>query len=546
MIPLDQQSLSLIAIRMKKRTTVSKMVFRLHQISAAVFVAGCSVGPRYRQPLLKLQPYQNAPAVGSLSAGLSVPPLDIWREGFNNPTLTKIVERALAQNLDLAASFARVEQARAAAQEAGANRKPSFDLPGSDAASRRSVATPIGRAESGVLPGFNRNQNVVDLGIGASWEADVFGGLRWGSEAANAEAQAAEAERFGARVSVVAKAADAYLQIRGTQVRLAFAKEQIETNEHLQQLVLQRKNAGLASERELAQAEALLSQARATIPQLQIILEAQMNRLDVLTGAQPGTYASELNAPKDIPAVTGIANTLDAADLLRRRPDIIAAERRLEASNARIGQVIAEYYPKISLSDLLGSEAETPGSLFREAGFQPALVAGLRWRLFDFGRVDAEVKQARGANAEALVQYRSSVLRATEDLEDSLNALAQSESRRDEIAREIGSLQRAKDLSQQSYEAGEIPLTDVLDANRQLLAAKDDLASSRETAARAAVSSFRALGGGWTPKPILRFGRHGATSETKSVCLAEDLSGANIEGLSADNLRIILTVEHED
>jgi hypothetical protein len=230
MIPLDQQSLSLIAIRMKKRTTVSKMVFRLHQISAAVFVAGCSVGPRYRQPLLKLQPYQNAPAVGSLSAGLSVPPLDIWREGFNNPTLTKIVERALAQNLDLAASFARVEQARAAAQEAGANRKPSFDLPGSDAASRRSVATPIGRAESGVLPGFNRNQNVVDLGIGASWEADVFGGLRWGSEAANAEAQAAEAERFGARVSVVAKAADAYLQIRGTQVRLAFAKEQIETH----------------------------------------------------------------------------------------------------------------------------------------------------------------------------------------------------------------------------------------------------------------------------------------------------------------------------
>jgi outer membrane protein TolC len=148
---------------------------------------------------------------------------------------------------------------------------------------------------------------------------------------------------------------------------------------------------------------------------------------------------------------------------------------------------------------LLGNEAINPGDMFREKAFQPTAVAGLRWRLFDLGRVDAEVKQARGANAEALVQYRSSVLRATEDVEDAFNALAQSESGWDEIVREISSLQRVKDLSEQSYKAGVIPLTDVLDADRQLLVAKDDLASTRELAARAAVSSFRALGGGWTP-----------------------------------------------
>jgi outer membrane protein TolC len=264
-------------------------------------------------------------------------------------------------------------------------------------------------------------------------------------------------------------------------------------------LVLQRRKAGVASDRELAQAEALLSQAKATVPQLNIVLEAQLNRLDVLMGAQPGTYAAELRSPADIPAIPGISNTLDAAALLRRRPDIIAAERRIAASNARIGQALAEYYPKISLSALLGSEAETPGGLFRETGFQPTLVAGLRWRLFDFGGVDAEVKQARGANAEALVRYRGSVLRATEDVEGALSALEQSESRGDEITREISSLQRAKDLSEQSYKAGVIPLTDVLDADRQLLIAKDDLASTRESAARAAVGSFRALGGGWTP-----------------------------------------------
>jgi NodT family efflux transporter outer membrane factor (OMF) lipoprotein len=459
---------------------------------------GCSVGPRYKQPLTTLQPYHNAPEIGSSSA-LPAPSLDNWWTGFNDTELIKIVDRALSLNLDLAASFARVAQARAAAETAAANRKPDFSVVGSNTSSRQSIDTPIGRAVTGAFPGFKRNQNSLALGIGATWETDIFGSYKRAAQAANAEAQAAEAEGLGTRVSIAAEAADAYMQVRGAQVRLTFAKEQIETDEHLMQLVSQRRKAGIASDRELAQAEALLFQAKATVPQLNIILEAQLNRLDVLMGAQPGTYAAELRSPADIPAIPGIANTLDAAALLRRRPDIIAAERRIEESNARIGQALAEYYPKISLATLLGSEAETPGGLFREAGFQTTLVAGLRWRLFDFGRVDAEVKQARGANAEALVQYRGSVLRATEDVEDALNTLAQSESRGAEITREISSLERAKDLSEQSYKAGVIALTDVLDANRQLLIAKDDLASTRESAARAAVGSFRALGGGWTP-----------------------------------------------
>jgi NodT family efflux transporter outer membrane factor (OMF) lipoprotein len=463
-------------------------------------MAGCSVGPRYNRPLATLQPYHNAPAIESRTAVLPAPPsLDTWWTGFNDAELTNIIERTLAQNLDLAASFARVQQARAAAREADANRKPEFDLAASDQASRQSIATPIGRAVSGVIPGFNRNQNILDFGLAATWETDIFGSLRRGSEAANAEAQAAEAQRLGIRVSVAAEAADTYLQIRGAQVRLAFANEQIITDEHLLKLVLQRRNAEVASDREVAQAEALLSKAKATVPELNRILEAQLNRLDVLMGVQPGTYAAELRAPKVIPAVPGIARALDTAELLRRRPDIIAAERTLAASNAHIGQAIAEYYPKISLSALLGSEAETPASLFREGGFQPAIVAGLRWRLFDFGRIDAEVKRARGANTEALVQFRSSVLRAAEDVEDSFSALLEAESQGGELFREIGSLQRVRDLSQQSYEAGVIPLTDVLDADNQLLIAKDELASSRESAARAAVSSFRALGGGWTP-----------------------------------------------
>jgi outer membrane protein TolC len=168
------------------------------------------------------------------------------------------------------------------------------------------------------------------------------------------------------------------------------------------------------------------------------------------------------------------------------------------ASNAHIGQALAEYYPKLSLSGIVGSQALAPAHLFEQQGFQPVSVVGLRWRLFDFGRVAAEVEQARGSNAEALLQYRSSVLHAAEDVEDAFSLLVQSENRRNEIVREIAELQRVRDRSEESYSAGVIPLTDVLDADRQLLVAKDDLAVARENAARAAVGSYRALGGGWT------------------------------------------------
>ena len=470
---------------------------RFYKVLAFVaLLGGCSVGPKYKAPTTPMRPFHNPAPMRA--DGASAPPLDTWWEGFGDPELTLIVQRSLDQNLDLAASLTRVEQARAAAKEAGARLKPSGALSAQSTSLRQSLESPIGRVAA-ASPGFNRNQSYLDLGVAASWEIDLFGGLRHGVQAASEEVQVAEAERLGTRVLIVAEAADAYMQVRGAQARLAFAQEQIATDGHLLQLVSQRKAAGVDSDREEAQAEAVLAQARATVPQLANILEAQLNRLDVLMGVQPGAYESELKTPADIPIIPSITSLADPSELLRRRPDVIAAERRIAASNARIGQALAEYYPRLSLSGFLGNEAISPGNLFREKGFQPSAVAGLRWRLFDFGRVDAEVKYATGANGEAILRYRNSVLRATEDVEDSFSQLAQSELRGDEILVEIAALQRVRDRSQEAYEAGAIALTDVLDAYRQLLVARDDFALTRETAARAAVASFRALGGGWTP-----------------------------------------------
>ena len=467
-------------------------------LALAATLTGCAVGPKYHRPVAKLEPFHNAPSIEARTTSISAAPLDQWWTGFRDPELTRIVKRALDQNLDLSAAMTRVQQARAAAQGAGARRMPSGNLYASTTTLYQSTESMTGRLASH-LPGYNRTQNYYDLGFTASWETDLFGGLKKGAQAATAEAQAAEALHSGTRISVAAEAADAYMQIRGAQARLIFAKDQIATDEHLVELVQKRKDAGVASDRELAQAQALLSQAMATIPLLTVSLEAQLNRLDVLMGAQPGTYAAELTPVIDIPDVPEISGFGTATDLLRRRPDIIAAERMIAASNARIGQALAEYYPKLSLSGIVGSQALAPTHLFEQQGFQPVSVVGLRWRLFDFGRVAAEVEGARGANAEALLQYRSSVLHAAEDVEDAFSLLVQSENRRNEILREIDELQRVRDLSEQSYTAGVIALTDVLDADRQLLAAKDELAVARENSARAAIGSYRALGGGWLP-----------------------------------------------
>jgi outer membrane protein TolC len=280
--------------------------------------------------------------------------------------------------------------------------------------------------------------------------------------------------------------------------------------------------AGAADEREVAQADALLKQARTVVPTLRVQLNAQLNRLDVLMGVQPGTYASELATAADIPGIPSIDASPDATALLRQRPDVIAAERRLAASNERIGAAIADYYPKLSLTGLLGFDSGGSHELFTARAFQPAITAGLRWRLFDFGKVDAEVAAARGANAEALAVYRQSVLRAAEDVENAFVALSETQNRGIELDAEVAALTRARDLSQRAYKAGAITLTDVLDADRQLLVARDDLDATRADAARAAVGAFRALGGGWRTQPA-------ATADDAS--LSERLSGLAKDGV---------------
>lgn len=204
-----------------------------------------------------------------------------------------------------------------------------------------------------------------------------------------------------------------------------------------------------------------------------------------------------------------IASAGGPANLLRRRPDLIVAERHLASSNARIGAALAEYYPKISLSGLVGSATSSASTFFTGRAAEASGVAGLQWRLFDFGRIDAEVSAAKGANAQALAAYRLSVLRATEDVEDSFSTLVKRESQGKILGAGEVALVRARASAEAAYEAGAVSLIEVLDADGRLLATRDARVQAQIETDRAAIASFRALGGGWNA-PVNAAGASGS------------------------------------
>lgn len=467
----------------------------LSSLLLSIILGGCEVGPDYTAPKTDLVQFHN---LGDAEAkdGKPTVQLESWWTGFNDPLLVKLVDRALKQNLDLTVALARVDQARAGAEGAGAELLPTVDLGASVGYSHQSLKSASGSV-SHEASGFQRDAWDKAVGPVASWEVDLFGGLRRGAAAAANDAEAAQAEEAGTRIIVAADTADAYMQVRGYQARLAVADSQVKIDQQLLDLIHDRADSGAATQLEVAQAEALLKDAKASIPPLRLDLERQLNRLDVLLGAQPGTYAHELDVVQEIPAVPAFSGDEQASDILRRRPDIIAAERDLAASSERIGEAISDWYPKISVSGALGLDSISASHFFSPAAFGALGSGALRWRIFDFGKVESEIALAKGANAEALAAYQKTVLEACEDVENALASLVQTQIHISELQGQVESLTRVQQLSQQAYKAGSITLTDVLDANRQLLTAEDELDANRADAARASVAVFRAFGGGW-------------------------------------------------
>ncbi len=456
-------------------------------LAAPLLLAACVVGPEHAAPQLALPAaYRNAPVGGEAEAAQR------WWTAFHDAEMSRAVERALAASPDLELAAARIAQSRAQAAAAGAALRPRAELQASVQDVDQSLDSPIGRILQ-ALPGVSRDYQLYDVGTSASWEIDLFGGLRRRRESAQAVAQAASERRAAMALSVAAETADAYLQLRAFQARLGVSREEEERRGELVRLTTRLEQEGVAADRELRRARASLEETRAASAQLRAGAEAAALRLDVLMGDPAGTDALGLRTPRLVPdAPSEVVRA--PAQLLRERPDVRAAERDLAAADATIGAALAEYYPSISLTGALGVTSLDAGTLLTGDALQHTVAAGLRWRLFDFGRVDAEVSRARGARAEALAAWRGVVLRATGEVETAYSDQQQARVRSDALVRQAVELTRARDQARHAFREGVLSQIEVLDTDRDLLLARDQLVLSRSDEARAAVRLRRSLG----------------------------------------------------
>ena len=440
--------------------------------------------------------FDAAPAVSARQTAAASPDISRWWTGFQDQTLNELVDRALSQNLDLAAAGARVDQARAAARAAGAQLLPIGQANAQAARARSSLKSPTGQLFSH-FPGYQRTGNLYDVNLGAVWEIDLFGRLRNNARAASADASAAEAGRAGVRLTVAAETADAYLQIRGLHQRLAATRALCAALDGVETLTAQKHAVGAASDIDLQQARAQAAQARANLPLLETGLEAQLNRLDVLVGQRPGWSKAKLSAVAAIPSAPAFDPGAPVV-LLRRRPDVLAAEKQLIAADARVGAALADRWPTISLSALIGAEATRSSQLSSGAAQLVQGAAGANWRVFNFGLTDAEIKAARGRRAEALANWKVAVLEALAESEDAMTSLVKREDQLRALDVALDAGRRTQGSVDQAYQAGAASRIDALLAEAQALSAEGADIDARQETARAAVASFRALGGGWS------------------------------------------------
>jgi NodT family efflux transporter outer membrane factor (OMF) lipoprotein len=468
----------------------------------AALLAGCTVGPNYAPPAIQTPPvFRNAPAVGPVQEKAPRAP---WWSILGDPALDHLQTIAAGSNLSLEQALARLDQALAGVAAARADGKPVAAAETLAARSRQSLnsgfgilsryAPLLGTAPGGPdTSGLDRTVNVLNAQIGASWDLDFAGGVARRREAAGATAATAAFALAAARLAVSAELADAYISYREARLRLAKATEIDAATQRRLAIAAARFKLGASSRAQLEAMRAAAAGTASLPPPFSALAEAQRNRIAVLIGRSPSSPMPELERDQDVAEPSEIGGALPG-DVLRHRPDVAAAESAVIVANARIGVARSEYYPKVSLSALLGfgsTDATTllgGDSLFAQTG------AALRWRLFDFGRIDAAVRAARGSAREALAGYRGAVLRATEDVETSFARLSAARTVRDALHAEATARAAEDRIARAALRSGQISEDAALEVRTRLLIAQDAEIAARMSSARAAIDARRALG----------------------------------------------------
>lgn len=464
----------------------------------AAALAGCAtVGPDYRQPDVPTPAHF---AEAEAPAGLSDAELAGWLRGFGDSQLDALVDRALAQNLDVQQAVARVREARARETVAGAASQPQLDAQGSvtrQRISENAIPVPPGAGAGGGVFGLPGAEfSTFRVGFDASWEIDLFGRTQRSIEAARARHGAALWNRRDVQVTVAAEVADNYLALRTLQARIATAEEELARQERFERLAAARVRGGLVSGQDLEQQRSERAIAASVLSALRAQAEARTHALGVLTGSSPGALIAELRSTAALPIPPSIPPGLPS-ELLRRRPDIRAAERELAASSADIGVAVADLYPRISLTAAPALVSTALGSLLDWGSRSFSAGTAVSWPLFDGGRTRGNIAVANARHEQALIAYKKTVLRALQDVEDALSRTEGDRRQLAQLDQALRNAARAEDIARTRHRGGLVTLSDVLLAQARRIKLEDQVIETKGALARDSVALFKALGGGW-------------------------------------------------
>jgi len=457
-------------------------------LAGLLVITGCAVGPQYKA---------QRPAAPESFEGFSTTyystneiSLDWWR-GFHDPQLESLVARALTNNHDLRIARATLLEARAL------RRSSQFDFLPAPRGIAGYTDTELSKAALGGFPVHNRETELYDVGFDATWELDVFGRVRRAVEASSAEVDAAEANLRDVQVSLISEIARNYLELRGAQNQLAVARKNAENAGQTLNITKARLEAGRGTDLDTSRAAAQLNNTLAAIPPLETEVARALHRLSVLIGQQPAALSSDLNKPAPIPAQPKLVAISSPEALLRRRADLRVAERRLASATARIGVATADLFPRVTFNGRVALEASTISGLGKGGSDAYSFGPQITWAALDLGHVRARIKAADARAEAALAVYERTVLTTLEETENALVNYGRENARAEFLKASVQASENAAALARVRFENGAADFLTVLDAERVLLAARDQFAQSQTRSATALVAVYKALGGGW-------------------------------------------------
>ncbi|MBD8827577.1 efflux transporter outer membrane subunit [Pseudomonas sp. CFBP 13602] len=454
-------------------------------------LAACAVGPDYRAP----QALDATVAAAQDARYYRAEQFDaVWWQQFDDPTLNRLVNESLQGNRELRVAFARLKASRAIRDDVANDR---FPVVTSRASSE------IGKSQ---IPGQTNdrvNTERYDLGLDMAWEVDLFGRIQRQLEVSDAQQGEAAANLQQLQVTLIADLVDAYGQLRGAQLREKIALANLKNQQDSRGITRSLEEAGVGNQLDVVRADARLAAVEATVPQLQAEQVRARNRIATLLGQRPDQLSVDLS-PAQLPAIAKALPIGDPTQLLRRRPDIRSAERRLAAATAQIGVATADLFPRVTLTGFLGFTAARGSQIGSSAANAWGLGPSITWAAFDLGSVRAQIRAANADAEGALASYEQDVLLALEESENAFSDYGKRQQRLQALMRQSDSSRAAAALASIQYREGTADYLVLLDAERERLSAEDAQAQGETELYRGIVAIYKALGGGWQPDTLAR------------------------------------------